>query len=239
MNGPYFGELKTPEQVAYSPLRSRALEFHKKLDGDVSEVEKSEVETFLSSVPNHAEATPAQKFMSASVVNVYKNTWKRAHQVPVLRVGVEALVNLTPDLIVGVAAKLLVDCRLPEISNRRSGPVYWECLQEFPTYTQNETEKNFILTALKVADHFPKPIPQALFLHPALNLLGKNMTQETVAAACAAYGFASSYRAELKYRPDFGEAYPNGIVAAKKVGELVTSMACRKSSHRRLLTKPW
>jgi hypothetical protein len=221
MNGSYFGTLKTPDQVAHNPLRSRALEFHKKLDGEVSDAEKSEVEAFLGSVADDAEATPSQKFISASVKNVYQNTWKKTRQVPVLRVGLEAMVNLTPDLIVGVAAKLLVDCRLPEIASRNSGPVYRECLQNLPAYTESETEKLLTLTALNVADYFPKPLPQALFLHPAINLLGKNMTEEPSIAARAAYGFAASHRAEQKYRRDFGDAYPTGILAAKKVGELV------------------
>ena len=61
MNGSYFGTLKTPDQVAHSSLRSRALEFHKRLDGEVSDAEKSEVEAFLGSVADDAEATPSQK----------------------------------------------------------------------------------------------------------------------------------------------------------------------------------
>ncbi|ETX04933.1 hypothetical protein [Candidatus Entotheonella palauensis] len=221
MNGSHFGTLKTPDQVAHSPLRSKALELHKKLDGEVSDAVKNEVEAFLDAVKDVAEASPSQKFISASVRNVYRNTWQRSCHVPVLRVGLEALVNLNVDLNVGLAAKLLAGCRLPEISCRRSGPVYRECLQELPAYTQNETEKHLASIALKVADQFSGPVPQALFLSPAIDLLGKNVTEEPLATVRAAYGFSASYWAERKYRRDFGDAYPNGLVAAKKVGELV------------------
>src|SRR5262245_30323111 len=113
MNGPYFGTLKTPDQLVHDPLRLRALDLHKNLEGEVSDTSKSKVEAFLEAVANDAEATPSQKFIAACVKNVYKNTWKKTCQVPVLRVGLEALVNLSPDLNVGLAAKLLVDCRLP------------------------------------------------------------------------------------------------------------------------------
>ena len=221
MNGPYFGALKTMDQVAHSPLRSRALELHKALEGEISDRAKGVAAAFLEAIADEAEATPSQKFIAASVKNVYEHTRKQTRQAPVLSVGLEALINLSPDLVIGVAAKLLADCRLPEIASRNSGPVYRECLQELPRYTQSETEKNLTVLALHVAEHFPKPIPQALFLHPAIDLLGRNMTAEASVAACAAYGFAASHRAENKHSQDFGDAYPTGMLAAKKVGDLV------------------
>ena len=83
MNGPYFGALKTMDQIAHHPLRSQALELHQALEGEMSERAKSAAAAFLEIVADDAEATPSQKFIAASVKNVYEHTRKQTRQAPV------------------------------------------------------------------------------------------------------------------------------------------------------------